>query len=248
MYIIYPRRDTAVTTSTGSAAYPSSYVLDYHKKRYWQTNGTTAHLKLTVSKNAKALYIANTNAKKITVTISSSNGAAYQGPTNYGTTSLTRYYTDTGASWKDIYIPYTSRGEKHWIDINFTSTAGENPKAGVIYAGWEKQFDGPLYGMKKLTFDMSIVHQLNEPGAVYILQKDAGRIYTGSMLLEGDTEYWHFQRDLVEQIGPYPAPWKISDTTDRNWLLFASLEIRGVQASYEFPGSVIVDFSLRERF
>ena len=205
---------------------------------------------ITVDANANAVGIFNTNAEDITITIkNTTETVTLDGPDAYQLDTLTRYYTDTGATYPNMIADYDVQAAEHKVIIDFTAAVGVTVQCGEVVPGYKYSFRTPAPGLRQEYIDYSIRHKLNFPGAHYRLQKDMANMFTGSAIMERDTDFWYFMRDFVEQNGPFPVPWHLTDDTDHEWTVFAGFQPDAYPGgSHSFPSHGAIDFSIIEEF
>ena len=250
MYVIYPRRDTAVSSNSEDAAHPDDNVRTYHPGQTYKAAATnTATLKMTVAANSSGLAVFNTNAEDIDVTIKNvAEDTILVAKQEFALDTLTRYYTDASALWRKLWVSYAVQAVEHKAIIDFTAAAGTTLEVGEIVCGLEYEFPTPPYGIQHSYIDYSIVHGLNYPGAKYRLDKDVGNVFTFSLLVQRDSTYWYFMRDFVEQNKSWPVPWKLTDQTNRDWLVYGSYSTSFPSGSHIHKDHSIIDVTVIEEF
>ena len=124
------------------------------------------------------------------------------------------------------------------VDFNITVTtdeAGDDLGIGLAYLGKIEEFLNPKIGLSEGTYDYSIKKEMSN-GARYVKNRDIVRTFSGSVQLARDYDpsggmaafpqpngkYYIFMEEFARTVGANPAPWRITDIGDFNWVVFAA--------------------------
>ena len=229
MYIINPTtKITAIAASTEDASYPKENVEDDFRTNYWLSTASPATLTLSVSTGASAVGIAYTNAT--TVRVQSTDPVFDH-----------TYTIDSGHP--NVFAYYGVSSGAHTVTLTFTN-AKADPYCGIVRCSNVYTFDNPEYGLQEGLKDYSVSKRYNN-GALYYLQRNIVRTFSGNILVDRDTEFWVFLHTIAKAQGLSPMFWQVTDTDAEDWAIFAELEdMPG--GSHDYPEHSKMSFSLVE--
>lgn len=229
MYIINPTtKITAIAVSTENASYPKENVEDDFRTNYWLSTVSPATMTLSVSTGASAVGIAYTNATSVRV---QSTDPAFD-----------HTYTIDSAH-PNLFVYYGVSSGAHTVTLTFTCATAA-PYCGIVRCSNVYEFRNPEYGLQEGLKDYSVVKRYNN-GALYYLQRDIVRTFSGSILADRDADFWTFLHTLAKTRGLVPMFWQVTDINETDWAIFAELESLP-SGSHDYPDHSKASFSLVE--
>ena len=245
MKILYPDKVTAWLADEANAAYPDDNVADEHPKRVWKATSKDAEFKLTVSRG-DCLYIGNTNATTITVTVkNSAEDTTLWGPTEYDLGGIDTYLeliTDDGEAWDSLFVDYTYQVGEHKIIIDFEMASGV-VECGILRAGSGFNFKDPKYGIDESLVDYSVTKELSN-GAFYYRKRDVVREFSGTLQVQRDQDFYTYIKKVMTASGPAPFAVKLTEVDNHWWAVFVRPFMPS--GSHHSPEWTDIDFTFRE--
>lgn len=210
MYIINPTtKITAIAASTEDAAYPKENVEDDFRTNPWKaTTSADNTLTLTVAAGAQAVGIAYTNSPTVRVQVDS---PAYN----------TLHTINAGHP--NLFVYYGTASGAHTVTLTFTDPGTTIPYCGIVRCSNAYEFRNPEYGLQEGLKDYSVVKRYNN-GALYYLQREIVRTFSGGLMVDRDTDFWTFLHTIAKARGLLPMFWQVTDLNAVDWAVFAELE------------------------
>jgi len=248
MKVIYPNSVTAATADERAATFPASNMTNLHPKKIWKATSKDATFKLTVSDRANALALFNIYTDTLTVTVKNdAETETLWGPETYnlkGIDTIFELITDEGDQWVSLWVDYDYQAVAHKIICECTLATGV-VYAGVAQAGYAYSFADPQLGLTESLKDYSVVKELNN-GAIYTRKRDVVDVYSGTLWVERDAEFYRFMKTVAKNTGPQPLAWRVSSNLDHHmYTVFAKFETMP-QSNFGTISHKFVNFSLTE--
>ena len=231
MYIINPTtKITSITASSEDASYLKENVEDDFRTNLWKsTSSSLATLTLSVSSGAQAIGIAYTNAPTVRVLVS--------GGVHDSTYTMDTYHPN-------LFVNYGTVATAHTVTLAFADPGTTVPYCGIIRCSNIHEFKNPRYGLNEGMTDYSVKKRTNN-GALYYLQRNIVRTFSGSIDVNRDTEFWVFMHQIAMSRGSAPMFWQITDINKTDWGVFAELNDMP-SGSHDNPEDSTISFSLTE--
>lgn len=235
MYIINPTDSiSAVSASSENASYPASYVQNNFRTKPWVGgSATAATLTCDVSAGAAAVGLSYMNSASVRVLIQ--------------TASLVTLHDDNYAintNNPNLLVNYGTQASAHTIKLVFADPGSVAPYCGVVRAATLYSFDNPEYGLSEGLEDLSIVKQYNN-GALYYRDRGRLRTFSGKFHVTRDSDFYTFLHTIVKPRGRLPMMWQVTDLTNQDWVIFATLD--GMPGgSHQYYQNSYISFSLIE--
>jgi|GEM_PF-1881543 len=206
----------------------------------WEVPGSLPYIELTVGGvefgKDMALAIINTNATRVDITVTASNGDLVLDEVSY--------YTEGDFDIKDLWVDYTAQEDTHTIKLEFLPPVGEVAECGSVCVGESLEFRNPKYGLNENLEDTSIMKVLNN-GATYYKKRTLLRNFSGSLILDRDDDFYEFMYRLIRANGRVPLAWLLTDDLeDRRWTVFGRPDMPS--GSHDYYQHSTIGFKIEE--
>lgn len=226
MKILYPDNITVHWADEENGSFPKENTADEHPKRVWKATSKDAQRKETVS-SGNSLYIGNTNADNITVTVkNAAETETLWGPISHnlsGIDTIFELITDKGEAWDSLWVDYDYQADEHKVIIDYEMGAGII-ETGIIRAGFSYNFKNPQYGISENLIDYSVKKELSN-GAFYYRKRDIVRQFSGMIQVVRDPDFYTYYRKVMIASGPAPFACKLTDNENHDWSVFVRPEM-----------------------
>lgn len=239
MKIITTNAITNASADSTLSGYPASNSIDDHPKKQWKAaaDATTATLVITATGTVSGLAIFNIDADNISLNITDPNavvwddtagvGSAWESSgTNWDSFELIAYamtiHESEYKNYKAVWFEFTELAALG-LDFEITITTASADDAlgiGEVYLGEITEFPNPVLGLAEGLHDYSTTKELSN-GATYIKPRDKVRTFNGRFQASRATEFYDFMATFARNQGILPAPWRVTDIDDFNWIVFA---------------------------
>lgn len=219
MKFIYPNEISAVSMTNEDSDYPDSNVLTEYPKQVAKSTGTSTTFTCTVDASSAAVFIFNCNATDVDVSVGATPYGQNLNPSTYD------YLSDgSGKIWDD-----TGESGSHTLTIAMSVGSGV-VEVGGIYSGPVLEYTNPLKNMSYGRQDLSVIRELNQKGAMYIVDGDQKATWAFDMIEDYTTDFWEFWDNIVGLNKLHPLPCMFSEDDYRH-TVYARLNDRRLPQS-----------------
>jgi len=237
MKLIMDNLIQSATATNEDAAYPVKNIYDEHPKKVFKavavpSNTLKSVVTIVSNGDCNALCIVNTNATSIRFVIKkTSTGVkvwplvdAYAEYDMSGIDTIVPLMHDIKVRYKDLWINYTHQPDPVTIEISFylTSTIETILYCGVVVNGLCQVMREPQYGISESLIDTSIVKWTSNQ-SLYYRKRDVVRKYSGSIMLDRETELFFFLRYIAMRKGPAPMAWALVGENNQTWIVYGTM-------------------------
>jgi hypothetical protein len=213
------KRDTSLVSSE----YPPDNVLDEHPKRVSKIDWGVGEYLLTVDGSGSSAVIGSTNARVAEfVVYDSEGGEVHREVVDLGGISTyARFILDSGLALNYAGITYPYQQTTHTITIKLSTGNSDNLYVGLIQAGvMYKTSRDVSIGLNEGQKDYSIEKEMSN-GSFYYKMRDIVRVFTGSVLLDREPDFYEFMYSIFKKKGKAPLFWQITNLESERWFVYA---------------------------
>jgi len=203
--------------------YPPENVLDEHPKRVSKISWPVGEWTLAVEGTGSTVLLGGTNARTAEFNVFNAAGEnIYSEITDLGgIASYQRFILDSGLKLNYTSITYPYQTPNHTIKIRLSTGNTEDVYVGLIQAGalFTTSSDA-LIGLSEDQNDYSIGKQMSN-GSFYYKKRDIVRVFTGSVLLSREPDFYEFMYTIFKAKGKAPLFWQITNLDSEKWFVYA---------------------------
>lgn len=237
MKIIPLDQVTTVTESSEDAEYPAENVSDNFRTNPWKS-GVSAISTLTVdiSANSNAIFLSYMNSASVTVEVKDSTTATIYGPTAH---TINAYNPN-------LWVNYTLQAAVAQAILTFSDPGAAVPYCGIVRAGYAYDFRDFKYRLNEGLKDSSITKDYNNLAKYYLL-KTIVRTFSGSFLVDRDSDFYYFMHRVLKLYGRGPYAMLISDRlTNYDWGVFGWMDANLGSGTHEYYQHSNISTSIEE--
>lgn len=237
MKIIATDLVTLVTPSGEDAEYPATNVSDNFRLNPWKSNASViSTLTIDVAAGSNAFFCSYMNSATVTVTVKDAGAAVIYGPTAH---TINLYNPN-------LWVDYTLQTGVAQILLSFSDPGTAVPYCGVLRAGYAYDFRDFQYGLNEGLIDSSITKDLNNLAKYYLL-KAIVRTFSGSFIVDRDSDFYYFMHRILKQYGRGPYAMLLSEQlTNKDWGVFGWLDSNLADGSHDNPNHSQISINIEE--
>lgn len=236
MKIIATDLVTAISESSEDAEYPAENVSDNFRTNPWKTLASGAGtLTVDVGAGSNALFLSYMNSPTVTVTVKDNGGGTIYGPTAHTINSYN----------PNLWVDYTYQSGVAELTLAFADPSAK-AYCGIVRAGYAYDFRDFQYGLSEGLKDSSITKDYNNLAKYYLL-KTIVRTFSGSFIVDRDSDFYYFMHRVLKQYGRGPYAMLLSEQlTNYDWGVFGWLDANLGGGSHDYPDQSTISISIEE--
>ena len=237
MKIIATDLITLVTPSTEDANYLATNVSDNFRTNPWKASvSAESTLTIDVAAGSNAVFLSYMNSGTVTVEVKDSVGATIYGPIGH---TINLYNPN-------LWVDYTLQSGVAEITQTFSDPGTAVPYCGVVRAGYAYDFRDFDYGLSEGLKKFGIEKNYNN-GAKYDHTSIIVRTFSGSFVVNRDSDFYYFMHRILKQYGRGPYAMLISEyLTNYDWGVFGWLDSDLGSGSHDYPNQSTISISIEE--
>jgi hypothetical protein len=236
MKIIRLDQVTGIASTSTDAAYPVANLQNKFRGVLWKSAvSAITTLTVDISANSNALMLSNMNSGTVTVTVKDSTTAIIYGPTVH----------TINANNPNLWVNYTLQAAVAEATLVFSDPGTTMPYCGILRAGYAYDFRSFVPGLSEGLKDLSVSKEYNN-GADYYEFIDTLRVFSGSFMIDRDTDFYTFMHAIVKKYGRGPYAMFLTDLTNYDWAVFGWLDASLPQGSHDYPNQSNISLSIKE--
>ena len=236
MKIMKADQVTLVTPSSEDAGYLAVNVQDNFRGVPWKSGVSAAStLTVDISANSNALLLSYMNSGTVGVEVKNSVGATIYGPTNHA----------INLNNPNLWVNYTLQAGVAQAILTFSDPGVAVPYCGIVRAAYAYEFRSFRHGLSEGLLDLSVSKEYNN-GADYYDFISALRTFSGSFLVDRDSDFYTFMHTIVKARGRGPYAMLLTDLTNYDWAVFGWLDASLPQDSHDHLNQSNISLSIKE--
>jgi hypothetical protein len=260
MKLIMDNLIQSATATNEDAAYPVENIFDEHPQKVFKTvavpdSALKSVVTILSASDCNAICIVNTNATMVRITIKNTSTGVKVWPlvddyAEYDLSGIDNIFPlmhDIKIQYKDLWVDYTHQKDPVTIEISFylTITVGTIVYCGVIVNGLRQMMREPQYGITESLIDTSIIKWTSNQ-SLYYRKRNVVRKYSGTIMMDRESELFFFMRYIAMRKGPAPMAWALVGENSQTWIVYGTMAGAMPSANHDNYKFSTMNFSIQE--